>query len=302
MAPGDLLTGPGQAQYGDLLLGRGTPYRWRTLTGWGDLPALDSGTVTRASAHGAIPGQLLAQARTIGVDGLVVRAPRDRIGTVLDAIEAATGPVDDEIPLAVWLDERGPRLVWARCTRRAIPVEKGYRVGTITGGALQFEASDPRRYELVERVVSTTLPIPEPGLDWHIDDQGAEDGLTWPLEFGEVGSTGNMSALNVGAAPAHPVIEFRGPVTRPALTNVATGDVLEYDLPLATGDLLTVDTSAGTVTLNGTTSRLDRVTARSVPEQTFTLPPGTTPLTFRAASGPSTPAATATVRYRSAYW
>ncbi|MCG7528923.1 phage tail family protein, partial [Streptomyces sp. OfavH-34-F] len=126
--------------------------------------------------------------------------------------------------------------------------------------------------------------------------------LSWPLDFGSPGSTGRMTAANTGNADTHPVIEFRGPVTAPSLTNTTTGDVLEYDLPLAAGDRLVVDTHAGTVTLNGTASRLHTASARSVPEQTFTLAPGTTPLMFRAAPGSTDPAASVVVRYRAAYW
>jgi hypothetical protein len=292
---------PGHVQYGDLLFGPGTPYRWRRITGWGDLPALDSGTVARAGGHGAFPGPLLAQARTIGLDGVIVRAPADRIGAVVGDLEAATGPVADELPFVAWLDERGPLLTYARVMRRSVPADKGYRVGTITGGAIEWEASDPRRYELTERTASATLPMAEQGLDWHADGAGAEQGLAWPLEFGEVGSTGALTVTNAGSAETHPVIIFRGPVVRPALTNLATGDVLEYDIALAAGDVLTVDTRAGTVTLNGTASRLDRATARSVPEQTFTFPRGTTNLAYRAAPE-SDPSASVVVRYRSAYW
>ncbi|MEU9306960.1 hypothetical protein [Streptomyces sp. NPDC048256] len=291
-AAGALVTRPGHVQYGDLLLGPGTPYRWKTLTGWEDLPPLDSGTVARSDAHGAFPGQLLAQSRTIGVDGLMVRAPRAQIGAVVGALSAATAPRVDEIPLVAWLDERGPLLAFARATRRAIPTTLGYRVGTITDAAIEWVATDPRRYELTERSVSATLPMPEPGLSWP---------LAWPLSFGTPGSTGALSTQNAGDAETHPVVEFRGPTTLPALTNLATGDVIEYDIPLAAGDVLTVDTLAGTVVLNGTASRLHTATSRSVPEQTFTLAPGAASLIFRAAPG-SSPTATATVRYRSAYW
>ncbi|WND36917.1 phage tail family protein [Streptomyces sp. BB1-1-1] len=301
MAVGDRVTMPGHVQYGDLLLGPGTPYRWRRITGWGDLPALDSGTVARAGAHGAFPGQLLAQARTIGLDGLIVRAPRATVGAVVGVLEDATGPVVDELPFVAWLDERGPLLAYARAVRRAVPADKGYTVGTITGGAIEFEATDPRRYELTERTATATLPAAEQGIDWHVDEQGVEGGLEWPLEFGEAGSTGALAVTNRGKAETHPVIVFRGPVVRPALTNLATGDVLEYDLPLAAGDVLEVDTRAGTVTLNTTASRIYTATSRSVPEQTFTLAPGTTNLTFRAAPE-SDPSASVVVRYRSAYW
>ncbi|MET9555084.1 hypothetical protein [Streptomyces sp. NPDC006645] len=436
MAPGSLITRPGQVQYGELLLGAGTAYRWRDISGWEDLPALDSGTVSRSDAHGAFPGGLLAQARTITVQGMVVRAPRATIGAVVGTLNRGTVPVEHELPLVAWLDERGPLLVYARATRRAIPVTLGYRLGTITGGALEFVATDPRRYALVEQVVAATLPAPESGLVWHTDPEqvldddqaggigelwrwwtdgdpviagdgvgtasvqpltpggelvwsaeaseygfpvsvgaeavftsslaaaqgatitlrwwdaagvyladstgGAGDGaltgtapagaawvqpvvllpaalaspvpigtsslligspsgaLSWPLDFGTPGSTGTLSVVNSGDAATHPLIEFRGPLERPSLTNVDTGDVLEYDMPLAAEDVLAVDTAAGTVTLNGSASRLYTVTTRSVPELTFTLPKGASQLHFRAASG--APAATATVRYRSAYW
>ncbi|MFD4305066.1 hypothetical protein ACFWRY_20395 [Streptomyces albidoflavus] len=436
MAVGDQVTRPGQVQYGELLLGAGTAYRWRALTGWEDLPPLDSGTVPRSDAHGAFPGMLLAQARTIGLDGLIIRAPRGSVGEVVGALNRATGPVENELPLVAWLDDRGPLLAWARATRRAVPATLGYRLGTITGGAIEFVATDPRRYGLDERVNAARLPAPERGLVWdtapgpvldadqaagvgalwrwwtdgdpvldgdgtgpvtvHPQTAGGElvwsaasseygwpvtvgaqaaftsalaaaqgatiilrwwdasgtyladatgdagdatfaatapagaawvqpvvllpdalaepvpvgtsslligapsGGLTWPLAFGEPGSTGALAVVNEGDAATHPVIEFRGPVERPSLTNVDTGDVLEYDLPLAADDLLAVDTAAGTVTLNSTASRLYTATSRSVPELTFTLPPGPSQLHFRAASGD--PAATATVRYRPAYW
>ncbi|MCG7529641.1 hypothetical protein MHW47_35065, partial [Streptomyces sp. OfavH-34-F] len=165
-AAGALVTRPGHVQYGDLLLGPGTPYRWRTLTGWEDLPPLDDGTVQRADAHGAHPGLLLAQARTIGVDGLVVRAPHAQIGEVVGRLSAATVPRVDEIPLVAWLDERGPLLTYARATRRAIPTTTGYRLGTILGAAIQWVATDPRRYALAEQIATATLPMSEAGLTW----------------------------------------------------------------------------------------------------------------------------------------
>ncbi|WP_432155525.1 phage distal tail protein [Streptomyces sp. bgisy153] len=437
-AAGALVTQPGHVQYGDLLLGPGTPYRWRTLTGWGDLPALDSGSVQRSDAHGAFPGLLLAQSRTIGVDGLVVRAPGAQIGEVVGRLEAGTAPRVDEIPLVVWVDERGPLMSYARAVRRAVPTTTGYRLGTITGGAIEWVASDPRRYALAEQAATAMLPVSEDGLKWetaaveklpadqaagtgplwrwwsdgdpvitgdgvgpvsvrplaefaelvwglsgselgwavsagqtvtfasqvadeqaatttlrwwdaagrHLADQTSAPGaasltgtapagaatvqpvvtfpaalatpvpvgtsslritttagvLAWPLDFGTPGSTGRLSVVNTGTAETHPVVEFRGPVTMPSLTNITTGDVLEYDLPLAAGDVLVVDTLAGTVTLNGTASRLGTASNRSVPEQTFTFPPGTTPLMFRAAPGSNDPAASVVVRYRAAYW
>ncbi|MEV7501737.1 hypothetical protein [Streptomyces sp. NPDC093018] len=306
MAMGDRVTAPGHVQLGELLLGRGTPYRWRSLSGWEDLPALDSGSVNRADGHGAILGRLLAQPRVITVDGIVIRARPDEIGGVVQQLGTATGVMDGEQPLVVQIDERGPLLAWVRVTNRAVPVELGYRVGTITGAALQFTATDPRRYELLERSARASLPIAEPGLDWNSTEDGPDAGLDFHnetgLDFGPPGSTGTLTAHNEGNAPAHPLVEVRGPVSMPSLTNVTSGDVLEYDIDLAEGDVLTVDTGEGTVTLNATTSRLYTATARSVPEQSFVLWPGTADLAYRAAPGSSDPAASVTVRWRSAYW
>lgn len=290
MAVGDKVTRPGHVQYGEMLFGPGTPYRWQSITGWEDLPALDSGTVARSDAHGAFPGKLLAQARTIGLNGLIVRAPSRSIGDVVGALNRATVPTGDEVPFVAWLDERGPLLAYARAVRRAVPAGKGYRIGTITGGAVEFEATDPRRYELVERVATAALPAPEPGLVWP---------LVWPLDFGQPGESGAMTVANDGDADTHPLVEFRGPMERPTLTNITSGDALEYDLPLTVDDVLIVDTLAGTATLNGTASRLYAATPRSVPEQTFTFPPGDTALVLRATG---TPGASVTVRYRSAFW
>ncbi|MFE7116661.1 hypothetical protein ACFU99_14730 [Streptomyces sp. NPDC057654] len=300
MAAGDLVTLPGHVQYGELLLGPGTPVRWQSLTGWEESPALDSGTVARADAHGAIPGQLLAQPRTITLD-LVIRTDPGAMSAAVRALAAGTALRGDEVPLVIKLDQGEPLLCFARCIRRAVPVAtNGYARGVTVGGALQFEASDPRRYALVEQRVEARLPAPEPGLDWHTD--AGRDRLDWPLAFGQPGATGGMTVANGGDAPAAPVIEFRGPVDRPSLTNIATGDALEYDLTLDESDVLRVDTGAGTVTLNGAASRLYTATNRSVPEQTFILAPGETQLAFRAAPGSSDPRASALLRYRSAYW
>ncbi|MEU6822796.1 hypothetical protein ABZ921_19390 [Streptomyces atriruber] len=301
MAAGDLVTLPGHVEYGGLLLGPFTPYGWKSVTGWEDSPGTDSGTVNRAAAHGAYPGRLLAQPRTITLDGVVIRSEPLQMSTMVRRLSSATALRDDEVPLVIRLDDSPPLLCFARCIRRAIPVAAGgYAVGVVQGAALQFEASDPRRYELVEQQAETRLPMAEPGLDWHLDP--GPESLNYPLDFGEPGSTGTVTATNDGDAAAHPLVRFRGPVALPSITNITTGAVLEYDITLAADDELLVDTDNGTVTLNRTASRLYTATARSVPENTFTLPPSSASLTFRAAPGSNDPRAACSLRWRSAYW
>ncbi|UWM52067.1 phage tail family protein [Streptomyces carpaticus] len=317
MAVGDRVTLPGHVQVGELLLGPGTPYGWTSLTGWEDEPPLDNGSVPRAGAHGSIPGPLLAQSRIITLEGLSVHTEPGRAGAAVRPLAAALAPAETEQPLVIQIDRAPPLMVWARCLRRMLPVAvRGYALGRPRDGAVQWECSDPRRYELAERRATAGLPMAEPGLDWRVEqhdqDDGDQDdgpppavvelGLGWPLDWGTPGSTGALTASNDGDAEAHPVIVFRGPVTRPSLTCLESGDAIEYDITLAAGDELVIDTAEGTVTLNGTASRLYTVTARSIPEQTFTVPPGVTSYAFRAAPGSSDPAAAVEMRWRSAYW
>ncbi|GAA2825435.1 hypothetical protein RMN57_13280 [Kitasatospora sp. CM 4170] len=307
---GELVTGPGLIQWGSLVLGRRqatgtvTPYRWRSLTGWEETPTLDSGTVNRSQQHGAWPGQLLAQPRTVTVEGLMVRTAGGSIGAAVRTLSAACTIAQDEQPLVIWLDDRGPLLLYARLLRRHLPVDPSWQLGWAAGGALQWQATDPRRYQLTEQTAATALPAPESGLDWGSPETGLawgspETGLVW----GTPGSTGDIAATNSGDAEVHPVIEIRGPVVTPSVAMAGgSGLVLEYDITLGATDVLVVDTWAGTVTLGGQ-SRIGTATLRSAPEGAFTLPPGaTTTLSFRAAPGSVDPAASATVRWRSAYW
>jgi hypothetical protein len=306
---GELVTGPGLVQWGTLLLGRWqagstvTPYRFKTITGWEDTPGLDSGNVARAQQHGAWAGRLLAQARTVTLEGLMVRGARNAMGAAVRTLNAACTIAQAEQPLVVWLDDRGPMLINARLIRRHLTPDGAWALGFNGGGALQFEATDPRRYQLAQQVAVTGLPQPETGLVWGAPETGLvwgspETGLSW----GTPGSTGDLVCANSGTAEVNPVIEIRGPVTNPSVTLTGTTTVLEYNLTLALGDVLTVDTWAGTVTLAGQ-SRLGTATLRSQPEGTFILPPGSTStVSFRSSDPIPDPNASCTVRWRSAYW
>ncbi|MGO4759290.1 hypothetical protein AB4212_63540, partial [Streptomyces sp. 2MCAF27] len=84
------------------------------------------------------------------------------------------------------------------------------------------------------------------------------------------------------------------------LDRVETDDWLEYAITLAPDDELVVDTAEGTVMFNGTASRRHTAVPGSAPEESFTLPPGTSQLSFRAASGGA--GATATIAWRRAEW
>ena len=300
MRPGSpevLVTGDGQIQFGSYLMGEDTPVHGRQLTGWDDLPDVDDASVPLPSSHGAWPGWLLAQPRVLTFDFLL-HQPRSAGGlpAVLDGLRAATTLRQEETPLVVQLAGTR-RLMWARVTRRALPAGQDYTWGWPTG-LIEWTASDPRRYEVTEQVARTGLPVPEPGLDWHPTDP--PQGLEWDLDWGGSATPGATPVINAGDADTYPTLAITGPVTRPAVTNQATGATLEYDITLAATDRLVIDTREGTVTLNDTSPRLYTATLRSTPEQAFALPSGNSLLTFRAAE--FNPLAALTVFWRSAWW
>ncbi|WP_425829285.1 phage distal tail protein [Streptomyces fractus] len=283
---------PGHIRFGPLLLGPGTPYRWTKLTGWEALPEVDSGDVPRPAAHGAWPGQLLSQSRTLTLENLIIRAPAAQFGAVMDALTAATALGEDEIPLLVSLDERGPLLSWARATKRDVPANVGYALGVVTEAALELTATDPRRY--IPAVQTTVVGLPEPCLPWHRDHGHGPRGIP--------ASTGDAVVRNLGGAPTHPVIELWGPVDTPRLVNETTGAVLEYELLLDPGERLTIDTFAGTAQLDSGEGLLTAASGASWPEPAFTLAPGRNEITFRSGDTSPDPRAAAALRWRSAHW
>lgn len=298
--PGSLITLDGQIQWAGLLMGPGTPYQIdRTgITGWADLPGLDTGDVPRPDQHGSWAGPRWAQPRLVEATVWLLPPTSADARRVTSAFRAATGVDGDEQWLTVRL--HGESLaVRARVSRRVLPQDRSYVRDGVGRATLQWTATDPRRYGLSEHREQARLPRPELGLVWR-DDAG--QGLAFPLDWGDTGTAGTLTAVNDGSTAAHPVVEFRGPLRRPTLTRLADGRQLQYDIALGPRDLLTVDTDEGTVLLNGTASRLYTATAASVPEQLFLLPPGRTDMTFR--SNDLTPSADAsvTVRWRDAHW
>ncbi|MFG3284689.1 phage distal tail protein [Streptomyces sp. NPDC048111] len=343
--PGSLITRDGQIQWAGLLFGPGTDYEIADsgLTGWADLPGLDSGDVLRPDQHGAWPGAQWSQPRTVTASVWLLPDGREQAAAVAQRFRAATSVHYGEQWLAVRL--HGETLaVRARISQRSLPHDRMYVTHGAAKATVQWICADPRRFALDVQSVRTGLPLPETGLTWERPPAQVPDpnqppprpdeetrppegtppvapvaapaadpapapaaGLAWPLGWGAARSTGLATAFNSGDAPANPVIEFRGPVRKPSLTRLGDGVRLEYDLTLAASDVLSVDTGAGTVLLNGTASRIHTATAWSTPEQLFQLEPGQSTFSFRAGAGSAAPGAqapqpSATVSWRNTHW
>jgi hypothetical protein len=280
---GALVDRAGQVQFGPMLLGGGTSAGWVNLTGWRDLPGQDLADTTRPQAPGDYPGSVYAQAAIVTYDFLLRGLPADK-GVDLAVLERHTRPTSVEQPLVVD-DGYGPTLRMGKVIARTIPMDKAFQHGPLSC-SVQFKCTDPRRYSLTEQVLTLGLSAQAGGLAYP---------LTYPLSYG-ASNGGSAMASNVGGEPTPLVAVLQGPLLNPVLSCAAAGWSLGFDLSLAAGEQLTIDTAAGTVLLDGA-DRLYTLTAASAPVDACLLPPGSNSVNLSAPSGTGT----ATVTYRHAY-
>lgn len=282
----DLITGPGQVQWRNVLIG--DPDLRIVLTevrGWLDSPDMRSADADRPGRHGQFPGPLFAGGRTIEVDFGIEDA------TLLSTMQAAPAPSENptEEPLTLWIGTDRPQMVQARCTKWAVPTGIDFSVG-LRIGTFQFKATDPRRYSTGLHTATTGLPKPS--------DSGLAFPLAFPLAFGEGVQGGNIAVANGGGAAVWPVLVIDGPVTGPVITCLDDGKVIAFNptFKILAGQQLVIDSDTRAVLLAGSTSRRDQVDTA----QWFPLPAGkTVRIGFSAAS--FEPDARLTVQWRDAW-
>lgn len=269
-AAGGLVSEPGHLQFGEMLLGNGTSAGWLELIGWRDSPEAEASDSPRPQAHGSYPGDVWGGSLVVTYTYLVKGTPEDK-AAALNTIERYA-PMDGVDRYLTVNDGDGPWFRMARVIGRQVPQDRHFRHGPLEC-SLQFLCADPRRYSLTEKSGSVTLPMSSGGLEYP---------LVYPLEYGESAS-GSVSANNAGSEATPLVATFHGPLTDPVL--VTADWRLGFDIVLADGEQLTVDTSAGTALLNGTADRLYLLRNDSDPLERCLLQPGFTNLSLTAPSG-----------------
>jgi hypothetical protein len=267
---GGLITGAGQLQYGDMLMGAGTAAGWRELAGWRDLPDADVADSPRPQAHGSYAGSVWGGSIAVTYTYLLRGTPEQK-RAALNIIEQYA-PMDGvDRPLAVD-DGDGAWFRMARVTARTIPQDKHFNHAPLEC-SIQFLCADPRRYAIAERVANVTLPTSTGGLVYP---------LVYPLDYG-TSTSGSTVAINSGSTPTPLVAVFFGPLDRPGI--VTTDWRMAFDVTLVDGETLTVDTNAGTVLLNGNADRLYTLLSSSNPLPMCLLKPGRTNLSLTTESG-----------------
>jgi hypothetical protein len=166
-----------------------------------------------------------------------------------------------------------------------------YVTDRIATYSVMVTAGDPRRYSTTVQSGTTGLPTTSGGLTFP---------ATFPITFSAATVTGVIGAVNVGTFETRPVLTIAGPVTAPSVAATypdGTVKQLIYSLDLQSGDVLTLDTDAHSVMLNGNTSRRRFLTAAG---GWPTIPAGSS-VTYQFQSSTYNASATLTATWRSAW-
>jgi hypothetical protein len=272
--PGDLIYDDTQIEWDGLLMGVDTYFGYKSLTGWDDLPASDSGDALRPHTHGEVAGSMWAQGRIISFDTQIWSQQVD-FPVLRQEFMRRMQITQEEKTLTI--RQHGETLMaFARVVNRSWPIDKryfgGYPIATI-----QWKATDPRRYSLIEQSFDLHAPVNSGGLEWV-----AGGGLDWAtgggLDWGTIVS-GASAIVNGGLSDTPIRFEFHGPLTGPYYVLAPGSFTLGFDLDLAVGETLMVDARLGTVTLAGVDRYYTLTLDSDIPEDCLALA-GTTPVQF----------------------
>lgn len=168
--------------------------------------------------------------------------PASNAVDVVDRLSAYTRP-----GLRPWLVYRpagkSERRVKLRATRASRPMA-GNAPGIIRVAA-QWRAPDGVIESTTEHVAELN-PAEEVG--------GRTYPLTYPRTYPSSTGPGRIDITHDGSTVAYPILRFYGPVTDPVIESETVGRQLVFEIEVAGGDYLEVDTRRRTIRLNGMAS------------------------------------------------
>lgn len=184
-----------------------------------------------------------------------------------DSIFDNTTPASHNVPAGVWTRIR--------------------TTGTAPAGAVQGGV----------RIIMGRAPA---SIDFLYVDEAAVSVPGFALWFGDVGATGRVQLRNDGTAPAWPVFDVTGPLEQGfELVETSMSRRIAYAAAIPEGQTVTVDTAAGTSTLQGGADRSGELTRRNW----WSVPPGgSREVLFTPGNGASNPDALLVARITPTYW
>lgn len=276
-----------QVQIGDLIMGPGTDYIITLPPELGG-PTMRVSDSEKPQEHGVYYGADLFDARTF-VLGATIRGdtPADTLVNI-DAL-IAEWQVDSRYnttvtkPLRVKFPGKAEVQLHGRPRRAVLPTTR--LIGLRSTGSMEYHAGDPAWYSVTEYNEGLSLSAQAGGFGFP---------MTFPLQFGGTASGGSQIITNDGNFQTKPNVTFTGPFNNPRIENVTTGEILELDLIIASGDYVEVDFANATIMLNGTASRYYTKLGPF-----WTLEPGDNEV--RIGSGSYNAASAATIYWRDAW-
>lgn len=203
----------------------------------------------------------------------------------LDSLKANYAPSTTLIPLYLKAPGVAERLIYVKPLGCKYDWEDVRRVG-IARAQFKMFAEDPRLYSSSETSVNISFAAGS--------SLGFAFNIGFSFGFGGSGGTDGVFVTNSGNRSTPPIFTITGPCDTPSIRDDTYGHVLTFNIILAAGETLVIDTQYRTVKLNGTVNRRGAL----IDPDWFFLQPGQTFLRYNAVSGTGS---SLNVRFRSAW-
>lgn len=214
------------------------------LDGWYESSDLSTPGERRSNAHGRFAQPGFADGKSIIVEGFVRSSNRTFL---TDAMETISATLADGTfgKLEVFDEDEGYR--WAMVQRSGRP-QYTFLNSRIVRFQLQFLAPDAYRYGQTSTATVGFAASSGSGAVFPAFPDGV-------MDFGPLPDFGIVSIQNPGTADASPVFSVAGPTPGFVITDVRTGKRNTFMSLVPDGQTLTVDTSDGSVLLEGVADR-----------------------------------------------
>jgi len=223
-----------------------------------DTAPLRTSTDEHQGMDGTYVDSPFMSARTIVLSGNLYTNPGDT-DTLLNQLRADYNS-DSVRPFYFQLPGQQTKFVNCQGGGLRYAIDGGRRTGAT---ALQFTliAEDPYIYDATPGSVTIAVPT--------LSILGMSFNAAFNLGFGGVLPNFGATVTNNGSHTAYPLITITGPVTNPVLVDSNSGTTMAFNISLAAGDILTIDTRLKSIILNNFVSRRTAMAGRqwiSVPK------------------------------------
>jgi hypothetical protein len=229
------------------------------IKGWHGSAGIRRNTTPKLWQHGIFSERGYKTERVITLQGHIETQTRAEAAALVDTLAAIMG--DGELgTLTVDDVDQGTR--WAP-VQLAGAIEIEWDSGLEIDVTVDMVSPDAMKYGLAASY-TTGISAPGGGMD---NDPALFNNDTDVIDFGDGGTAGTVTIINEGTAPVPAVFTVNGywDAAGWVITELGTGRRLVYTGANLIEDRVVLDSSDGTVMLNGISDRSDNLTVREWP-------------------------------------